>query len=132
MSDPADLARGWFRKGDSDLSTARLVAAGAGPYDTACFHAQQAAEKYLKGFLSLVRQPFPLTHNLEELERRCSAVNPAPDLAGCDLTQLTPYAVQLRYDSSFWPDQTTALEAIDLAEQVRTAVLAVAPPAAHP
>jgi hypothetical protein len=88
MSDPADLARGWFRKGDSDLS--------------------------------FVRQPFPLTHNLEELERRCSAVNPAPDLAGCDLTQLTPYAVQLRYDSSFWPDQ------------VRTAVLTVVPPAAHP
>jgi hypothetical protein len=27
------------------------------------------------------------------------------DLAVCDLTQLTPYAVQLRYDSSFWPDQ---------------------------
>jgi hypothetical protein len=40
--------------------------------------------------------------------------------------------VQLRYDSSFWPDQTTAQVALDLAEQVRTAVLAVVPPAAHP
>ena len=56
MSDRADLARGWFRKGDSDLATARLVAAGAGPYDTACFHAQQAAEKYLKGFLPFAGQ----------------------------------------------------------------------------
>lgn len=132
MSAHVDLARGWFRKGDSDLATARLVAAGAGPYDTACFHAQQAAEKYLKGFLSFAGQPFPLTHNLEELERRCAAVNPAPDLTGCDLTQLTPYAVQLRYDSSFWPDQTTAQEAIDLAEQVRAAVIALVPRAAHP
>lgn len=70
MSDPADLARGWLRKGDSDLATARLVVTSAGPYNTACFHAQQAAEKYLKGFLSFVGQPFPLTHNLEELERR--------------------------------------------------------------
>jgi HEPN domain-containing protein len=66
MSDPADLARGWFRKGDSDLATARLVAIGIGPYDTACFHAQQAAEKYLKGFLSLSGQPFPFTHNADE------------------------------------------------------------------
>jgi hypothetical protein len=40
--------------------------------------------------------------------------------------------VQLRYDSSFWPDQTTAQAALDLAEQVCAAVLAVLPSAAHP
>ena len=82
MSTSADLARGWFLKGDSDLSTAALVASSAGPYDTACFHAQQAAEKYLKGFLSFAGLAFPLTHNLEELERRCTATNPAPDFSG--------------------------------------------------
>ena len=81
MSAPADLAHGWFRKADSDLATARLVAAGAGPYDTTSFHTQQAAEKYLKGFLSFAGQSFPLTHNLEELEQRCAAINPAPDLS---------------------------------------------------
>jgi HEPN domain-containing protein len=42
MSNRANLARGWFRKGDSDLATARLVAGGIGLYDTACSHAQQA------------------------------------------------------------------------------------------
>jgi hypothetical protein len=47
MSTPTDLVRGWFRKADSDLQTARTLVASAGPYDTACFHAQQAAEKYL-------------------------------------------------------------------------------------
>jgi HEPN domain-containing protein len=51
MSTVADLAHGWFLKAESDLSTARRVSAGAGPFDTACFHAQQAAEKYLKGAL---------------------------------------------------------------------------------
>ncbi len=79
MSDAIDLARGWFRKGDSDLNTARILAVSEGPYDTACFHAQQAAEKYLKGFLSFVGQPFPFTHNLEELAQRCTLVNPAPN-----------------------------------------------------
>jgi len=132
MSNPADLVRGWFLKGDSDLNAARLVTSGVGPYDTACFHAQQAAEKYLKGFLASTGQPFPFTHNLEELELRCAAVRPTPDLTGINLTILTPYAVQLRYDASFWPDHATAQEAIMLAEQVRVAVLAVVPSETHP
>lgn len=132
MSTPADLARGWFRKGDSDLSAAQRITTGAGPYDTACFHAQQAAEKYLKGFLAYTGQPFPLTHNLEELELRCATVNPAPNLSAVNLTILTPYAVQLRYDASFWPDQSTAQAAVALAEQVRRAVLMITPPETHP
>jgi HEPN domain-containing protein len=52
MKDRLALARGWFRKADSDLTDARRTAASEGPYDTACFHAQQAVEKYLKGFLA--------------------------------------------------------------------------------
>lgn len=39
------LVRGWFRKADSDLADARRTTASEGPYDTACFHAQQAVEK---------------------------------------------------------------------------------------
>ncbi len=50
MKDRSVLARGWFRKGDSDLVDARRTTASEGPYDTACFHAQQAVEKYLKVF----------------------------------------------------------------------------------
>jgi HEPN domain-containing protein len=52
MKDRSVLARGWFRKGDSDLADARRTTASEGPYDTACFHAQQAVEKYLKGVLA--------------------------------------------------------------------------------
>lgn len=132
MSDLADLVRGWLQKGDSDLRTARLVAGSDGPYDTACFHAQQAAEKYLKGFLIHAGVAFPFTHNLEELERRCALATPTPTLTMIDLTILTPYAVQLRYDAEFWPDQATAREAVDLADQVRAAILAVLPAALQP
>lgn len=132
MSTPADLARGWLLKAESDLATARLVSAGPGPYDTACFHAQQAAEKCLKGFLAHAGLPFPFTHNLEELEQHCAAASHRPDLTGVDVTILTPYAVQLRYDPGFWPDQATAHEALTLAIQVRDAVLAVLPPDVHP
>ncbi len=127
-----DLVRGWIRKAESDLATARIVAVSPGPYDTACFHAQQRAEKYLKGFLTFAEQPFPFTHNLEQLKVLCLGVRSAPDFGGIDVALLTPYAVQLRYDAEFWPAQSVAHDAIDLAEQIRRVVLACLPPDLHP
>ena len=69
MPDEMALARGWFVKAESDLYTAQQMLKSDGPYDTACFHAQQAVEKYLKGLLAFRNQPFQRTHNLEELQR---------------------------------------------------------------
>jgi hypothetical protein len=37
-----------------------------------------------------------------------------------------------KYDTGFWPDLATAQQALAAADRVRTAVLAVLPPAAHP
>jgi HEPN domain-containing protein len=47
MPDELALARGWFLKAESDLNTANRVVESDGPYDTACFHEQQAVGKYL-------------------------------------------------------------------------------------
>ena len=51
MKDKADLARAWLEKSDSDLNAASWIVDGPGPFDTACFHAQQATEKALKAAL---------------------------------------------------------------------------------
>ena len=131
MPDKFELARGWFLKADSDLNTARLMVESNGPYDTACFHAQQAVEKYLKGLLAFRGEPFHRTHNLEELQHLGEAL-PAWPLAGLDLAQLSSYAVEVRYDFEFWPDRQTAQEAIGLASEVRRLVLGTVPPAARP
>jgi len=48
MKDKADLVRGWLRKAASDVVSMEATLK-AGSLDGACFHAQQAAEKYLKG-----------------------------------------------------------------------------------
>jgi HEPN domain-containing protein len=45
LKDNRDLALGWLAKAESDLSAAIWMLGGEGPYDTACFHAQQAIEK---------------------------------------------------------------------------------------
>ena len=102
-----------------------------GPYDTACFHAQQAVEKYLKGLLAVRGQPFPSTHNLEDLQNLGEALPEWP-LAGLDLVELSSFAVEARYDFEFWPDRRTAQEALDLAAEVRRRVLDVIPEKARP
>ena len=46
-----DLVRQWLTKAENDLGVARHLAAESGYFTAVAFHAQQAAEKYLKAFL---------------------------------------------------------------------------------
>lgn len=132
MRDKLDHARGWFRKAESDLSTGKRTLESDVPYDTACFYAQQAAEKYLKGLLAFLDQPIPRTHNLEDLQQLCVTFMPTLHLTSTELAELTPYAVQLRYDFEFWPDREAAEQALNMAERVRSAVLAAVPNEVYP
>ena len=132
MKDRATLVQGLIRKGDSDLADARRTLVSEGPYDTACFHAQQACEKYLKAYLAWHEQAIPRTHDLEELQRLCVGMESMPELSMLDLTELTAYAVELRYDAEFWPPQPTAREAVLIAEKVRQVIRGTLPPSATP
>jgi hypothetical protein len=49
-----------------------------------------------------------------------------------DVTELTPFAVEMRYDFEFWPSRGTAQEALGLALEVRRAILAAVPPQVKP
>ena len=132
MKDRVAHALAWFRKAESDIKNARRTIASDGPFDTACFHVQQAAEKYLKGLLAFHDQPIPKTHDIEELQKECLSFIPHSTMKDMDLTVLTDYAVDARYDFDFWPDQTTAEESLQLAERIRALVLDVMPKEAQP
>lgn len=132
MKTPVELAKGWFAKGDSDLGSAKAILGTSGPFDTACFHAQQAVEKYMKGFLDLHGRPYPLIHDVGKLALLCEALDATLRLTAPDVIALTDYAVLLRYDSDFWPTRQTAEEAVAAADRVRGMILAIVPPAAHP
>ncbi len=119
MKSQADAVKGWFRKGDSDLATVKVCLRAEGCLDTACFHAQQSAEKYIKGYLVAQQIEFPFVHNLEKLIELCIGRDQAfADLLGLAET-LTPYAVSLRYDPDFWPEEPTVQEALEAAETIR-------------
>jgi HEPN domain-containing protein len=119
MKNHDDLAHAWWRKGESDLTNARMCLAANQVLDTACFHAQQAAEKYLKVYMSFNKIEFPFIHNLEKLVEICAARDPEFSIIKERAQSLTPFAVEARYDENFWPDTDTAREAICGAEYIR-------------
>ena len=107
MKEKADLVAGWLAKAQSDR-VALDVTLRAKALDAACFHAQQAVEKYLKAFLTYHEAPFPYTHNLTKLVELCAQIDPDFRSLLPEVEPLTPYAVRPRYDASFWPSQETA------------------------
>ena len=132
MKDKFGLTRGWIAKAQSDLVNAQRMVNSDGPYDTACFHAQQAIEKLLKAFLAFHGKPIPKTHDLDELQNLCLEITHLPSLAKIDLTETTDYAVAMRYDLEFWPEQETALEAVQLAVKILNLIYKVLPKVCQP
>jgi HEPN domain-containing protein len=121
MNDTASHSRQWIAKAQSDLTAARRLLDVGGPYDVICFHAQQTAEKALKAILAAANAPIPRTHNLEDLQAQCVAsglVTVGDELATVDLSDLTPFAVESRYDIEFWPDHAEAGAAVATATRV--------------
>ena len=62
------------------------------PFDTVCFHCQQAAGKYLKCLLTCLRIQAPRTHDLKALVALIPLEQRFPCRL-CDLVELNPQAV---------------------------------------
>ena len=115
---------GWFKKAENDLKNISLVLPNPDcPFDTVCFHAQQAAEKYLKGLLIQLDVSFPKTHDIAKL---LELVPEEVDLGLSieDLAPLSRWAVFPRYPD-FEEDlqRTDAETTVKLAQTVKAAVL---------
>ncbi len=125
MKDNKDVARGWILKAESDMENLMIMMERGKALDTACFHAQQAAEKYLKAFLSFNGVIFPRTHDIEELLGLCATI----DKRFLDLVEetafLTDYAVELRYDVEFWPGNEDVKIAFEAANRIKQLILSI-------
>ncbi len=76
--DPERIAetRAWLAKAADDLRAADFERTAEPPLSSdIVFHAQQAAEKALKGFLAWHDRPFRKTHNLVEIGEACVFVD---------------------------------------------------------
>ena len=113
--------RKWFEKADQDLEIARRALEPGKPLPgIACYHAQQCAEKYLKGYLTAKSVSFRFVHDLVYLTQLCAVRESAFEELMSAAEILSEYGVRVRYpmEVSDEPDK----EAIGLAEEIATLV----------
>jgi HEPN domain-containing protein len=97
-----ELVRDWLTRANHDLRAARILATPENPLlDTAIYHCQQAAEKSLKAWLQSIDDPFPKTHDIEDLVEQASASNPGFRQLAKAASVLTPYVSAFRYPGGF-------------------------------
>lgn len=120
MDKQSEYARQWIAKARSDLLNAdNNLAAQDVPYDTVCFHCQQAAEKLMKGFLVTHGCEYPITHNLFVILEKVLEFDPTADYMRETLALLNPYSVEVRYPGDAWmPTLDDAKEARLAAQEV--------------
>jgi len=111
----------WFAKADADLEMARRALEPDRPFpDMACFHAQQCAEKYLKGYLVAHDVLFRFVHDLDYLIQLCTPLNPAFENLTPAAEILNAYITTSRYpaETDPEPDIPEAQEAIRQAQKI--------------
>lgn len=93
------LTREWIDKAEGDFHLLeREIRARKNPnYDAVCFHAEQCAEKYLKGRLIEAGVAFPKTHDLVLLLDLTLPAEPLWEISRDDLSFLSGFGVEFRY-----------------------------------
>ena len=137
MDDAAlELVREWLTRASHDLGGARVIAApGEDLLDTAIYHCQQAAEKALKGWLQSRDEPFPKTHDLEDLVTRAAKLDASFSQHAKAASFLTPYVSAFRYPGGShepMPTREEFDEALQHAQAIYDFVLNLLPPHARP
>jgi HEPN domain-containing protein len=92
-----------------------------GPLPTmACYHAQQATEKQLIGYLVFRQVQFRPVHDLVYLVQLCTEQDPSFGALLQPGEVLGEYATRMRYslDGEAEPDEERAREALELAERM--------------
>lgn len=117
------LTEEWIGKAEGDfVSAQREYRARKAPnYDSACFHAQQCIEKYLKARLQEADIPVEKTHNLVRLLDLALQSEPLWESMRNALVVLNSYAVAFRYPGES-ADKETAHDALRICRGCRTQI----------
>ncbi len=112
--------KAWLEKASHDLEDAKKLLKNGGYADTICFHAQQAVEKYLKGYLVCKKINPRNIHHLEELAKDCAKSNKEFLKYLDECLILTRYYIETRYPPLAPIEHTKAeaSRAIETAEKI--------------
>jgi HEPN domain-containing protein len=125
--DNVDIAKEWFKIAETDLSSAEfLQQMQPVPIEIICYHCQQSAEKYLKGFLALKGEEIKRTHDLVLLNKECRKYDEEFETIEEDCLILTDYGVNVRYPFPMDINESDMKIAIKSAYEIKDYVLAKA------
>ncbi len=120
-----DYVKSWFSRADEDLALiAVLLKEKAFFPNPICFHAEQAAEKYLKGFLAHHELHVRKVHDLETLVEDCKKVDQSFEEVLDDARFLNQFYIESRYPDDYIAfSSEDAKEACVRAEKIKEFVL---------
>jgi HEPN domain-containing protein len=126
--------RDWLTKANEDLDAANLLIKQKRPRTgVAAFHTQQAAEKFLKAFLTWHDRRFKKIHDLKELARACELIDNALGSEAHQLATISPWAIETRYPGDWSPPTRKEVsKAIQKVTQLYKQILSRLPKETHP
>ena len=134
--DPERVAdtRGWLIRAAEDLRAGAFERNAQPPITTdMVFHAQQAAEKTLKAFLTWHDFPFRRTHNLAGLGAEWAGIDHTIEALCRQAEPLTVFALACLYPGeSESPDVAEADDALAVAKRLNDGIIARLPGETHP
>lgn len=93
-----ELVKEWFFIADKDLESAIFLQnMKPVPLEIICYHCQQCAEKYLKGFLAFKEEKIEKSHDLILLNKKCREYNIGFKEIEDECLRLTDYGINVRY-----------------------------------
>jgi HEPN domain-containing protein len=96
MTDIKEL-KSWIAHAEDDYGAVTALVRGRKKFlYSACFHAQQCAEKYMKALLIFKDQDFPKAHDLSTLSDLCGLAGIFIGISDTSLEFLSGYAVGTR------------------------------------
>ena len=108
-SHPDPEVESYLRKAERDLATAvRMSESGQEFADIICFHAEQCAEKALKGLILALGQAPPRTHDLVVLQQALTKLDDRGAVLQGYCLDLSDYAVAPRYPG--WEDLVATVD----------------------
>jgi len=121
-----EYVRQWLEKADMDLKAAQCLQSASGFSDIICFHAQQAAEKFLKAMLAYKKIEIPKTHDLKLLLDLTGITEKEIGLEEDEIHELSGYCVEARYPADLPVlDSQDALKAVETAKKIHQTVLPI-------
>lgn len=119
----------WFEFAKQDLKMAE-IGLNEKFYNQACFHCQQAVEKFLKGYLITKNKEVPKTHFLDELLNLTIQIDKNFENLRDYCSKLDDYYIPTRYPDALpgtlpegLPDEKDALEAIVFTKEIMQFVM---------